>query len=412
MGIKIGISGAGQFSRSFIPIFQAHPDVDEVMLADLVPERRAEFARRFGLRSTFASHDDLCASGVDAIALFTQRWMHAPQAIAALRAGKHVYSAVPAAITLDEMAELVDTVKETGLVYMVGETSYYYPATIYCRERFAAGDFGRFVYGEAEYIHDMDVGFYDAYRYSGGAEWKRTASFPPMLYPTHSTSMILSVTGARMTGVSCLGYADREQDGVFQADVSLWGNEFSNETALIRTSDGGMVRINELRRVGYHATPEVRMSLFGTQASFETQTDPRSGRTPPGNVSVWYSKQSKATEDLTDLLTCQKSQPGAHDRAQVSAALHSGFFSGLSAVHPVQRLPESFQGLPNGHEGSHQFLVLDFVEAVLKDKLPPNHVWFAARCCVPGIVAHESAMRDGEWLSIPDFGSPAGAGAT
>lgn len=406
MGLKIGISGAGQFSRSFIPIFQAHPDVDEVVLADLAPERCAEFARRFGIRSTFASHSDLCASDVDAIALFTQRWMHAPQAIEALRAGKHVYSAVPAAVTLDEMAELIDTVKATGLVYMVGETSYYYPATIYCRERFAAGDFGRFVYGEAEYIHDMDIGFYDAYRYSGGADWKRTASFPPMLYPTHSVSMILSATGAHMTAVSCLGYVDREQDGVFQADVSLWGNEFSNETALMRTSDGGMVRINELRRVGYHATPEVRMSLFGTQASFETQTDPRSGRKPPGNASVWYSKHSQTTQDLTEFLICQKSQPGAHDHSQVSAALHSGFFTGLSAAHPVDRLPETFKGIPNGHEGSHQFLVLDFVEAVLADKLPPNHVWFAARCCVPGIIAHESAKQGGVLLEVPDFGDP------
>ena len=114
---------------------------------------------------------------------------------------------------------MVETVKETGLVYMVGETSYYYPATIYCRNRFQAGDFGHFVYGEAEYIHDMDVGFYDAYRYSGGADWKRTASFPPMLYPTHSVSMILSTTGARMTDVACFGYVDQEEDGVFKAEV-------------------------------------------------------------------------------------------------------------------------------------------------------------------------------------------------
>lgn len=52
------------------------------------------------------------------------------------------------------MAALVDAARATGLTYMLGETSYYYPSTLYCRERFRRGDFGRFVYGEAEYLHD------------------------------------------------------------------------------------------------------------------------------------------------------------------------------------------------------------------------------------------------------------------
>ena len=42
----------------------------------------------------------------------------------------------------------------------------------------------------------MSHSFYDAYRHSGGPDWKRTASFPPMLYPSHSIALLLSVTGA------------------------------------------------------------------------------------------------------------------------------------------------------------------------------------------------------------------------
>src|SRR5690606_28053551 len=114
-----------------------------------------------------------------------------------------------------------------------------------------------------EYLHDMSVGFYEAFQFSGGPEWKATASFPPMLYPTHSTSMVLSVTGARMMSVSCLGQVDEHEDGVFDPEISLWNNPFSNQTALFRTSDGGMCRTNEFRRVGYraHPDPEVRLSL-------------------------------------------------------------------------------------------------------------------------------------------------------
>jgi predicted dehydrogenase len=193
-------------------------------------EERLRLAEHFGINRTVRL-DELCRSEVDAIGIFTQRWLHAPQAIQAMKAGKHVFSAVPPAITLEELAQLIETVKTTGQIYMLGETSYYYPTTIYCRQRFAQGDFGRFVYAEAEYIHDMSHGFYDAYRIANGPQWKRFASFPPMLYPTHSISMILSVTGARMTQVSCLGFVDDEDDGVFSADVSQWNNGFSNETA-------------------------------------------------------------------------------------------------------------------------------------------------------------------------------------
>ena len=400
MGLKIGVCGAGLFASSFIPLFQAHPLVEEVCLAEVFPERRAEQAARFGVRRNFASLDELCASDVDAVALFTQRWLHGPQAVQALRAGKHVYSAVPAAITLDEVAALVRAVEETGLIYMNGETSYYYPAVLYCRERFRRGDFGRYVYGEACYTHDMSHGFYAAYQHSGGDEWKRTASFPPMLYPTHATSMIISVTGQRFTHVSCLGQVDQEHDGVFDRDVSLWGNDFSNEVALFRTAGGGMARTMEMRRIGLPRGNGNRLSLYGTKASFEEQFF----------AKFWVEGEDASRRiDLLDTLACGAVPVPAAEDATLDQALKEDFFAGVSSVHPVHRLPKEFAGLRNGHQGSHQFLACDFVEACANGTLPPVHVWEAARYCVPGIVAHESARRGGELLEIPDFGDPPSA---
>lgn len=90
----------------------------------------------------------------------------------------------------------------------------------------------------------MSHGFYEAYQYSGGEEWQKVAGIPPMYYPTHSTSMIISVTGASLTQVSCLGYTDSHKDNVFGRGKNLWDNPFSNQTALFRTSDGGMSRVN------------------------------------------------------------------------------------------------------------------------------------------------------------------------
>jgi predicted dehydrogenase len=396
--ITIGVCGAGSFASSFVPLFKAHPLVGEVRIAEVFPERRAAQAARFGIARTYASLDELCDSDVDAIALFTQRWLHGPQAVQALEAGKHVYSAVPAAITVEEVTNLVRTVERTGLVYMNGETSYYYPSVLYCRDRFARGDLGRYVYGESCYTHDMSHGFYQAYQHSGGAEWKTTASFPPMLYPTHSTSMIISVTGARFTHVSCFGQVDEEGDGVFEEDVSLWRNVYSNQVALYRTSDGGAARVMELRRIGLPQGNSNRMNLYGTRASFEEQWYAR----------FWVDRDDQAKRvDLTEALACRPNRavPEAELR-EIPEALRDDFFAGVSSVHPVHRLPKEFVGLRNGHQGSHQFLACDFVEAVAERTVPPNNVWQAARYCLPGIIAHESSLRGGELMEIPDFGDP------
>jgi len=392
--IKVGACGAGAFARSFIPLFNAHPLVSEVVVADLIRERAEEQAARVGIKRTMTSLDELCDSDVDAIAILTQRQMHGPQVVQALRAGKHVYSAVPIGQTLDEIRDIVRMVEETRLMYMMGETSYYYPATIYCRQRFRKGDFGEFVYGEGEYYHDM-AHFYEPFRRSGGPGWKRVAGIPPMHYPTHSTSMILSVTGAHVTAAACFGFEDHHEDGIFRVGANQWDNVFSNETALMRTSDGGMMRINEFRRIGWRGMSSVQVSLYGTKGCYEEQADSQ----------VWVTINPEEMEDLNDLLKCQDI-PIAEPQPDVDQVVLQEFYSGVSKVHPIGRLPAEYVGMHNGHLGSHQFLVDDFVKAVVTNTLPPNHVWQAARYCVPGLVAHQSAVRGGQLMAVPDLGDP------
>ena len=234
MGITIGLVGAGQFSSSFLPLFRDHPDVDRVFVTDHQRSRMEGAARQFGLAGTFPSFEALLQSDCDCVAIFTQRWTHGPLVLEALEAGKHVYSTVPMGISEAEIREILDAVLATGLVYMMGETSYYYPAAVYARQRNSAGDFGRIFYAEGDYVHDMDLGFYDAYRFSGGESWKETASFPPMLYPTHSIGGVLSVVGQRAVSVSCLAVPDKRGDGVFDRSVSMFDNDFSNASGAVR----------------------------------------------------------------------------------------------------------------------------------------------------------------------------------
>ncbi len=391
---SLGIVGAGQFAGQFAALFKIHPDVDRVLVTDLLPERAEELVAREGLDGVVDSFDALLETDVDAVALFTQRWTHGPLVVRALRAGKHVYSAVPMAISEAEIAAIIEAVRETGLTYMMGETSYYNPATVFAREKVAEGAFGRIFYAEGDYVLDMDLGFYAAYQYSGGDDWKRTASYPPMHYPTHSIGGVLGAIPGHAVSVSCIGVRDDRGDGVFDREVSQFDNDFSNATAVFELDNGGIMRINEMRRVGYPSQiRESRFRYFGTEASLEQIA----------TVSVWQDKH-----DVTDISEALTTQPSMSlddpSLAHVAPELREAFVSGYAPVHDKDRLPEVFHGVPSGHEGSHHFLVDDFVRAVLDRTLPPVNAWVAARYTMPGIVAHRSALQGGERLDVRDFG--------
>lgn len=287
MTFSIGIVGAGQFSGQFAKLFRAHPGVGDIHVTDLLPERAEQLVAAERLTGTFPSFDAMLESdAVDAVAVFTQRWTHGPLVLQALRAGKHVYSAVPMAITEDEIAAIIDAVRDTGLTYMMGETSQYNPATVHARNQIADGAFGRLFYAEGDYVHDMDLGFYDAYRYSGGDNWKATASYPPLLYPTHSVGGVLGAWRTHAVSVSAIGVPDERGDGVFDKEVSQFGNDLSNATALFEVAGGGSFRTNEFRRVGYPShIRESRFRFFGTDASMEQLA----------TVSFWQDKKGCGT---------------------------------------------------------------------------------------------------------------------
>ena len=389
--LRLAIIGGGQFSSSFIHLFQAHPFVEEVALVELNPERRASIAAKFSIKQTFANLSELWDSDFNAVAIFTPRWTHAQIALEAIQNGRHVYTAVPMGITQEEISQLVETSSKTKLTYFMAETSFYYPAVVFSRKKFAEGQMGKFVYGEGEYLHDMSHGFSDAYAANGGDDWKSTASFPPMLYSTHSVSTILSVTGAQATSVTCIGLKDTAGDGIFDSNVSMWKNDQSNQIALFETSDGGVMRIAELRRVGTAPLEStVRMSIFGTEGSFEQQ--------------VGYA--SWATKNSFDIIT---DEIGTFSDVENPYSLKPDYIppnlwdGGFARVHDRSQLPKEFVGLSNGHGGSHQFMVDDFVMDAVGERKAPMNVIDAARFTIPGVLAHQSAQMAGQKLQIPQY---------
>ena len=147
--LKVGVLGCGEFSEHFIELFLAHPYVDSVVVCDVIRENAESFGKKFNTDYCF-SLDELLKKNINAVAVFTPRHTHGPVVIEALKHGKHVYSAVPMASEISHCEEIVKLVNETGLIYMMGETCVYYPCSMFCKEKMQNGEFGKFVYGEAQ----------------------------------------------------------------------------------------------------------------------------------------------------------------------------------------------------------------------------------------------------------------------
>lgn len=382
MGISIGIVGVGAFGREFISLFQKHPAVDRLALCDVQRDRLDQCARKHEIGETYASLDAICRSDIQALALITQPWLHAPQAIQAMEAGKHAYSAVPLMCLddgdemLDWCGKVIDTCKRTGMHYMMGETSYYRPQAMYCRRRALSGDFGAFVHAEGAYLHDVDAPscslrkvMQDRWR----RDWTpRKSGGVPMHYPTHSTGGFISVMGAHVTEVCAFGYHDPEDDWHRKDTES--GNTLGNEIALMRMSNGATATVKEYRRVGCY--PFEGFSVFGTRASFVDSFEQCQWLTldeAPGPLL--------SMEEMRDPLPADAEAAYTDDRGETDYG---------------------------GHGGSHAYLVHEFVDAVVQDRTPAINAWEAARYLAPGVMAHKSAERDGERLEVPDWGDAPG----
>jgi len=383
VGISIGIIGLGSFGSSFVELFNAHPLVERIALCDREPERVAAFSNRPSLqnklapRDLYSSFEEVCRSNLQALAIFTQPWLHASQAIRAMQAGKHVYSAVPVVSLPDgqEILEwcdkLVNTCTQTGQLYMLGETTFYRPETMYCRRQSEAGCFGHFVYSEGEYLHDVDWDKSNLRKVrqrrlasAAGMEWisqesgGRDTGSAPMHYPTHSISGPISVMGAHALEVTARGFLSPEPDDYF-------GEEFSNETALFHMSNGATMRICEHRQIGHPGVETLR--VFGTEGTFRD--------------NCWLDKSTctpLTVEEMRDPL------PREIEKALLISSEGSSIYG--------------------GHGGSHAYLVHEFVDAVAKGRTPEINVWEAVRYMAAGVVAHESALRNGEICIVPDWG--------
>ena len=342
--VKVGIAGYGvcKFGAQFG--FQNHPNVEVVAATDLNPAACAELAKVTGAKKTYASCEEMFEKDkeIEAVFIATDAPSHARLCIAGLKRGLHMASAVPAVFGAEQLAladELLATVKQTGMLYALYETSAFRPQVYAMREIFKAGGFGKLIYTEGEYYHYMDkhIGSYK--------DWR--VALPPQYYPTHSNGFYTCVTGGSFTEVSCLAMPSLLADN--QPGKNRYNNPFATEVALFRTSEGGMARMAvSWDMPGAHGE---KGRVYGQKGSFEER----------------YSGQADISK------VTQEKPP----------------------------LPPGVPG--GGHGGSHGYLTDDFIRAILLKGRPVCDAACALNTTVSGIYAHLSAMKGGETLKIPQF---------
>lgn len=191
--VRIGVVG-GRFGASFQ--WHEHPNCEVVAVTDLRPERRKRLQRVYRCDNVYDSMEIMlkqAGSQLDAVAIFTEAPNHVRHTVAAMKAGKHVVCAVPAAMSLEECEQLIETVKKTGLTFMMAETSYWQQHTISARKFYQEGRFGTLFAAYSMYRHP---GLETLWFENGKPTWRH--GFPPMHYPTHCTAHLIGVTGERL----------------------------------------------------------------------------------------------------------------------------------------------------------------------------------------------------------------------
>ncbi len=340
--VRVGIVGYGlcKFGAAFG--FQDHPNVEVVAVSDLFPDRCAALAKACRCEKTYPSLEELVKDpAVEAVFVATDAPSHCRHCIEVLKHGKHVASAVPAVFgSLEDAERLYNAVKFSGRNYMMFETSAFRDDCYAMRKIYRAGGFGELVYSEGEYFHYLDKPL-DSYK-----EWRKGC--PPLWYPTHSTAYHVCVSGGAFTEVSCYGMPSHLE--YLRKEANAYKNTFGTEIALLRTTEGGMSRML------------------------------MSKDTPGHNGEVGRVRGQKGS---------------------MTGMVYDGIvdISALDLAKPP--LPPGMEA--GGHGGSHGYLCEEFITSILQERTPLVNIAWSLNMTVAGIVAHASALKDGESLRVPHY---------
>jgi predicted dehydrogenase len=378
--INVALVGLS-FGAAFIPIYKLHPRVGRVTLCDIDPAIRDAAGEVFFVDDRRASLDEVLADPtIDAVHLVTPIPLHAEQTLRVLESGKHCACTVPMATTLEGIQSILDAVRRTGKQYMMMETSVYTRHFWYARRMHENGEFGKIQFLRGAHYQDME--FWPQY-------W---LGLPPMHYGTHAVAPLLALAGRQAQSVRCLGSGTMREELVRQ-----YGNPYPIETALFDL--GGSLSAEVTRTLFDTAvTYSESFNVYGETASFQWQQVEEEGKpllvrmggkNYDANGVLWRGRkvlwERETMPDFAELLPPEIRR-----------------FTVKSRFYDETNPQKSFEA-GGGHGGAHPYLVDAFVNAVCDNRSPWIDAYRAAQWTAPGICAHESAMRHGCEIAIPQY---------
>ena len=338
--IRVGLVGYGYCKFSAAFGFQNHPNVEVVAVSDLIPDRCAELAKVTGCKKTYPSLEELVKDkNIEAVMISTDAPSHPRHCIEALKHGKHVAVNVPAAF-----GSLEDVDKLFEEVKKSGLKYMMFETSYFYEDNYAMHQiYNAGNFGKLVYS-EGEYYHYAPKPLPSYKEWR--IGGPPQWYPTHSNAYYICVTGGSFTEVSCLGIPSIVDH--LKPENNRFKNPYGTEIALFRTSDGGMSR----------------MAVSWDTPGLETVK----GRIR-GQKGSYYEKYEGLEKALPDVA-----------RPPLPPGVEAG-----------------------GHDGSQGRLMDEFVTSILQDRKPLIDIVMALNLTVPGIIAHQSALKNGELMKIPQY---------
>jgi predicted dehydrogenase len=384
--INVAIVGLG-FGTQFIPIYKRHPQTNMHAICRRSRVGLDAVGDAFGVERRYERFESVLEDpDVDYVHINSPLTDHGWMSIAALKAGKHVMCTVPMALKVEECGEIVRLVRDTGLKYMMAETVLYSREYLYAKDLYESGRLGRIQFLQGSHHQDMD-GWPDGW-----------PGLPPMYYATHCIAPCLAIVSGEAEFVSCVG-SGRIKDEL----IPRYGSPFAVESAHIslRSSDV-CVRVY---RALFDTARQYRESfdVFGSKMSIEwplvegegfvlhTAKEPQANTTRRAHAPDYANRLPEPIRHFTTktFLDLPEYRHLAHSSGADPDGTHAHLVTDPGSLE--------------GHGGSHPHLAHEFVSALIEDRDPfPNAVQSANITCA-GILAHESAMKGGIRLRLPDF---------
>lgn len=368
--VRVAIVGLG-FGAEFIPIYQAHPDAE---MYAVCRRDRAELERcqkQFGIPKAYSSYEELLKDpNVDAVHINSPIPDHGPQAIAALKAGKHVACTVPMATKKEDIKEIIELQRKTGRTYMMMETVVYSREYLFAKDLYDRGVLGRIQFLRGSHQQDMD---------GWPGYWP---GLPPMWYATHCVSPCLAILSDPAKGkvalaesVVCHGSGRIREE--FQ---KIYNSPFAVETATFKIKDSDVVA--EVTRSLYDTARQYRESFDVTASNVSFEWQQLEGEEPVLHTRGLPEAQVPRRVKVPDFAGCLP-EPIRKFTGAIHDATHLSFLQGA------------------GHGGSHPHLAHNFLMAVLGRQPAFPDAPASANWTLVGLCAHESAMKGGDRVAIP-----------